>query len=145
MYDRDDVISGGSGFLFAASIIVSMNKLKLREDELGNKISTVAGIRAKIKCVKTRYAKPFESVEVLIPYAKGMDRYSGLFDLFEKTVFVKEGNRYKYTSNDGIEHKLFRKHMTPEFLSMVMAEWSDAKIVQAIAASPEEDTAEVEE
>ena len=86
------------------------------------------GIRSKIKCVKTRYAKPFEEVEVTIPYDTGMNRYSGLFDMCEqKQVFLKDGNRYRYTSLDGTEYKLFRKDMTPEFYDMVMREWSDTR------------------
>jgi hypothetical protein len=33
--------------------------------------------------MKTRYAKPFESVQVKIPYETGMNPYSGLVDMFE--------------------------------------------------------------
>jgi RecA/RadA recombinase len=126
MYSPDDVISGGQGQIFAADIVVSMNKYKLKQDEHGNKITEVSGIRSKIKCVKTRYAKPFEEVEVHIPYSTGMDAYSGMFELCEqKKVFVKDGNRYLYVSTDGTEHKLYRKAMTPEFYDMVIREWRD--------------------
>jgi hypothetical protein len=140
----DGIVSHNSGFVFASSIIVSMNKRKLKEDEHGVKITEVTGIRSKIKCVKTRYAKPFEEVEVLIPFTKGMDRYSGLFDLFEKKVFVKDGNRYKYVSKDGTEHKLFRKAMTHEFFDMVMQEWTDDRAIPSVAATEEEDVTDVE-
>src|SRR5574337_1158167 len=47
MYEFDDIISGGGGQIFAASIVVAMKKTKLKEDEDGNKISEVAGIRAR--------------------------------------------------------------------------------------------------
>jgi RecA/RadA recombinase len=146
MYNPDDVISGGSGFIYAASIILSMNKKKLKEDEHGNKTTDVSGIRAKLKCVKTRYAKPFEEVEVHIPYDKGMNRYSGLFDMFEKTVFTKEGNRYKYVSADGTEHKLFRKNMTDAFFDMVMREYKDDRNPEPIERTEEatEETENVE-
>jgi recombination protein RecA len=130
MFSPDDVISGGQGQIFASDIVVSMNKFKLKEDETGSK---VIGIRSKIKCVKTRYAKPFEEVSVQIPYLSGIDPYSGLFELCEqKKVFVKDGQQYRYTSVDGTEHKLYRKHkthkqMTPEFFDMVMREWHDER------------------
>jgi RecA/RadA recombinase len=131
-YHPDDVISGGNGFLFAASIVVSMNKYKLKSDSEGKKSSDVLGIRSKLKCVKTRYAKPFEEVEVTIPYDTGMNPYSGLFDMGEhKGIFVKDGNRYRYTSRDGTEHKLFRKDMTPEFYDMVMREWNDEVVTES--------------
>lgn len=130
-FNPDDVISGGGGFIYASSIIVSMNKYKLKTDAEGKKVTEVLGIRSKIKCVKTRYAKPFEEVEVTIPYDTGMNPYSGLFDMCEqKRVFLKDGNRYRYRSTDGTEHKLYRKDMTPEFYDMVIREWDDERAIQ---------------
>ena len=110
MFDPDDKISGGSGFVYASSMVVAMKKLKLKEDEDGNKISEVKGIRAACKIMKTRYAKPFESVQVKIPYETGMNPYSGLVDMFEgKGLLSKEGNSLKYTLADGTVIKQFRK------------------------------------
>ena len=110
MFDPDDKISGGQGFIYASSIVVAMRKLKLKEDEDGNKISEVKGIRSACKIMKTRYAKPFESVQVKIPYETGMNPYSGLVDLFEgKGLLQKDGNSLKYTLSDGTSIKQFRK------------------------------------
>ncbi len=110
MFDPDDKISGGQGFIYASSIVIAMRKLKLKEDADGNKVSDVRGIRSACKVMKTRYAKPFESVQVKIPYEEGMNPYSGLFDLFEsKGLLTKQGNSYIYTDSDGTEHKHFKK------------------------------------
>jgi len=110
MFDPDDKISGGQGFIYASSIVVAMRKLKLKEDDDGNKISEVKGIRAACKIMKTRYAKPFESVQVKIPYETGMNPYSGLTDLFEgKDMLKKEGNSLVYTTINGEIIKKFRK------------------------------------
>jgi len=110
MFDPDDKISGGQGFIYASSIVVAMRKLKLKEDEDGNKISEVKGIRSACKIMKTRYAKPFESVQVKIPYETGMNPYSGLVDLFEgKGLLQKDGNSLKYTLSNGTSIKQFRK------------------------------------
>jgi RecA/RadA recombinase len=110
MFDPDDKISGGQGFIYASSIVVAMKKLKLKEDDDGNKISEVRGIRASCKIMKTRYAKPFESVQVKIPYETGMNPHSGLVDLFEaKGMLKKEGNSLVYTTADGEVIKQFRK------------------------------------
>ena len=68
MFDPDDKISGGQGFVYASSIVVAMKKLKLKEDEDGNKVTDVMGIRASCKIMKTRYSKPFETVQIKIPY-----------------------------------------------------------------------------
>jgi len=110
MFDPDDKISGGQGFIYASSIVVAMKKLKLKEDNEGNKVTDVRGIRAGCKVMKTRYAKPFEGVQVKIPYETGMNPYSGLVDLFEKSnLLTKEGNSLVYTKADGNIIKKFRK------------------------------------
>ena len=110
MFNPDEIISGGRGFIFASSIVVAMKKMKLKEDEDGNKVSQVNGIRAGCKIMKTRYAKPFEGIQVKIPYATGMSPYSGLFEMMEqRDLVVKSGNSYVYTLKDGTEIKAFRK------------------------------------
>jgi len=110
MFDPDDKISGGQGFIYASSIVVAMKKMKLKEDEDGNKISDVMGIRAGCKVMKTRYAKPFEGMQIKIPYETGMNPYSGMVDLAEKREMLKkEGNSLVFTTPDGEVIKQFRK------------------------------------
>ena len=128
MFDPDDKITGGSGFIFASSIVIAMKKYKLKEDEDGNKGSEVTGIRATCKVVKTRYAKPFETIKLDIPWESGMNPISGLFDLFEKSgVLKKEGNRYSYTvKSTGEVMKYFRKEWNDiEKMKVVMDEFTD--------------------
>ena len=127
MFDPDDKISGGSGFIYASSIVVAMKKMKLKEDEDGNKISEVMGIRAGCKVMKTRYAKPFEGVQVKIPYETGMNPYSGLVELFEKKgLLVKQGNRLKYINLLGEEVLEYRKAwMIDGKLDQIMLEYNE--------------------
>jgi recombination protein RecA len=127
MFDPDDKISGGQGFIYASSIVVAMKKLKLKEDENGNKISDVVGIRSACKIMKTRYAKPFESVQVQIPYSTGMKPTSGLVDMFEKMgVLTKSGNKLAYTDKEtGEIISEFRKNWTEEKLTLIMNQWDD--------------------
>jgi recombination protein RecA len=127
-YSPDPKISGGSGFVYASSIVVAMKKLKLKEDEAGNKVTDVLGIRAGCKIMKTRYAKPFEDIQIQIPYETGMNPYSGMFDLIEKRGLIsKEGNRYCYTDLNGEVHKYFRKEWAKNengILDTVMGEFA---------------------
>ena len=129
MFDPDDKISGGQGFIYASSIVVAMRKLKLKTDEDGNKTTTVNGIRSACKIMKTRYSKPFESVQVEIPYSTGMSPFSGLVDLFEaKGKLKKEGNSLVYTTKDGEIIKQFRKAWNSndkDGLTTIMAEWEE--------------------
>ena len=139
MFDPDDKISGGQGFIYASSIVVAMKKLKLKEDEDGNKISQVMGIRAGCKVMKTRYAKPFEGVQVKIPYETGMNPYSGLLELFEaKDIIKKQGNRLAYTTLDGEEILDYRKKWIGTNLDKVMSDY-------LVKSSQVVNTAEVDE
>jgi recombination protein RecA len=133
MFDPDDKISGGQGFVYASSIVVAMKKLKLKVDADGNKVTEVLGIRSACKIMKTRYAKPFESVQVEIPYSTGMSPTSGLVDMFEKMgVLSKVGNKLAYTSKDTGEIVAeFRKNWTEDKLHVIMNEW-DAKAAEAL-------------
>jgi recombination protein RecA len=131
MFDPDDKISGGQGFIYASSIVVAMKKMKLKEDEDGNKISEVMGIRAGCKVMKTRYAKPFEGMQVKIPYETGMNPYSGLTDLAEKKgLLKKDGNRLMFVTSDGEIIKQFRKAWESNedgCLDKVMADFANQK------------------
>ena len=140
MFDPDDKISGGQGFVYASSIVVAMKKMKLKEDEAGNKISEVRGIRAGCKVMKTRYAKPFEAVQVKIPYETGMNPYSGLIELFEKQdLLTKQGNRLKYIDLNGEEHLEYRKAwMDPDKMNLIMSEY-EQKIAPVVNTSDDID------
>jgi len=87
----------------------------------------VRGIRAGCKVMKTRYAKPFEGVQVKIPYETGMNPYSGLIELFEKKeLLTKQGNRLKYIDLAGNEHLEYRKAwMAPEKMDLIMSEYEE--------------------
>ena len=127
--------------MFASSIIVAMKKYKLKEDEEGNNVAEVTGIRATCKVVKTRYSKPFESIKLNIPWETGMNPVSGLFDLFEKSgVLIKEGNRYKYISKKtGEEMKYFRKDWNDfNKMKVIMDEFTQDDLKVVIADSVEE-------
>jgi recombination protein RecA len=150
MFDPDDKITGGSGFVYASSMVVAMKKLKLKTDADGNKTSQVHGIRAACKIMKTRYSKPFESVQVEIPYTTGMDPYSGLVDLFEARGWLKkEGNKLTYTTMDGELIKEFRKGYTDAILDTIMADvvarGTDLAYQGAISPNGEEDASIAEE
>jgi recombination protein RecA len=132
MFDPDDKISGGQGFIYASSIVVAIRKLKLKEDDEGKKTTDVRGIRAACKIMKTRFNKPFETIEIKIPWETGMDEYSGLIDLFEKKgILIKDGNKLKYIDNNGFEHKYFRSGITNELLDLIITEWDEAKLLNA--------------
>jgi len=142
---EDGIVSHNSGFVFASSIIVSMNKKKLKAEEtkevakdVKKKPKDIVGITAVIKCVKTRFSKPFEEVAINIPYSTGMDPYSGLFDMFKNNgIITQEGAYYSYTNKAGELFKLYRKDMDNKFFDMIMNEFpSDDEVNKGFDLTP---------
>jgi hypothetical protein len=94
--------------------------------------------------MKTRYAKPFETLQVKIPYETGMNPYSGLTDMFEaKGLLKKEGNSLVYTTTDGEIIKQFRKgweRNDNESLDRVMLDYVSSPARVADVVIEEEET-----
>lgn len=130
MFDPEPKISGGNMVVFAPSISVALSKFKLKEDEEGKKVTDVRGIRAKCKVLKSRFAKPFETIELQIPYDGGLTRTTGLFDLLGPDgmgYLKKVGNRYSYKAANGEEIIEFKKVWLsePEYFERVVKEVSE--------------------
>jgi conjugal transfer/entry exclusion protein len=85
--------------------------------------------------MKTRYAKPFESVQVQIPYSTGMKPTSGLVDMFEKMgILTKAGNKLQYVSKSTGEIQAhFRKQWTEDKLMTIMQEWDESALNTPVA------------
>lgn len=140
MFNPDPKISGGSGLVYASSMVVAMAKRKLKEDETGSKTSSVNGIVAKCKVMKTRYNKPFEDVALKIPYNTGMNPYTGLLEMFEAYgLIVKSGNRLSYVDPvTGTEILKYRKDWDRndnDCLDHVMMQFKEHPIIVAINKS----------
>ena len=125
MFDPDDKISGGQGFIYASSIVVASKKKKLKDKDVGGSTTQVLGIKASCKVMKSRYSKANETVDIFIPYNGGIDPYSGLFELFEGFGILKRvGNRYTYVSKEtGEEFTEFKKNMDSKFFDRIMNEF----------------------
>jgi RecA/RadA recombinase len=98
-------ISGGSGLKYAASTIAMLTK---RKDKDGTE---VVGNIIKIKMHKSRLSKENSQVEVLLSYAKGLDRYYGLLELAEKYNIIKKVST-RYQLPDG--SSVFGKHINED-------------------------------
>ena len=134
MFNPDAKISGGSSLEFTPSVVIAMNKRKLKEDEFGNKTSDVQGIKVDATVRKTRYTQPFQKITFNIPWDTGMDSYSGLFELFteslfynDKPVICKEGSYCAYYSPKTGEQvwKKYRKHITNEDYDNIIQDYQE--------------------
>lgn len=103
VYKNTDPLNGegtwivNDGMRFALSQIVLVTKLKLRDKATRE----FDGITLKAFGFKTRFAKPFQSISIDVPYETGIDRFSGLLDVaVAQGIVVKSGSRYTVAGED---------------------------------------------
>lgn len=101
VYKNQDVLNGEGVWIvsdavkYACSQIVMLSKLKLREAVKGQTAKEITGINMKCEGYKTRFTKPFQVVNVEVPYETGMDPYSGLAEqLVNLGLITKKSGRY---------------------------------------------------
>ncbi len=111
-------LGGGTGLKYAASTIAMLSKRKEKDG------TDVVGNIVKIKMYKSRLSKENSQVEVLLTYAKGLDRYYGLLDLAEKyKIFRKVSTRYQLPDGTSCFGKNINeepeKYYTPEVMELL--------------------------
>lgn len=97
VYKNTDPLNGegtwivNDGMRFSLSQILLVTKLKMRDKTT----KEFEGITMKAFGFKTRFAKPFQSVSIDVPYTTGIDRFSGLLDIAKTAgIVIQSGNRY---------------------------------------------------
>lgn len=102
VYKNQDVTNGEGVWIisdavrYSLSQIILLTKLKLKD---GTSSETI-GIRMKAEGNKTRFARPYQTVVIEVPYETGMDPYSGLIETATALgITVKAGSRYKMAND----------------------------------------------
>lgn len=103
VYRNQDIKNGegvwivNDGMKFSLSQILLVTKLRLK----GEKAGTFEGIEMRCNSYKTRFAKPFQTVEIQVPYETGIDPYSGLVETaLSLGIIEKRGSRYAVAGSD---------------------------------------------
>lgn len=154
-YGRKHKTTGGHKMVYMASGCLILSKKELKNEdaedasimerveereskmsaEVKKKKSQFVGITATMEILKSRVGKPFEKVEIQIPWETGLDPYSGLFALMQQegVVTVPSSGWYQYTNTDGevvkFRKKEFRKH-ADAIMAAADTDISSAKAVQ---------------
>lgn len=109
-------LSGGSGFKYAASTIATLSKKKLRDEN-----KDVVGNIIKVNMYKSRFSKENQTIEVLLHYNKGLDRYYGLHELaLNHGIFKKLAKGMDINGKRVYEKELFanpEKFYTPDVMA----------------------------
>lgn len=81
------IVAGGSGPGFSASTTITITKSQVKDEKTGK----ITGSYATCTATKSRWAKEKTKIKLEIDFKKGLDRYSGLFDLAIDLGFITKG------------------------------------------------------
>ncbi len=150
VYPNTDLLNGqglwiiNNAIRYSASQILLITNGKLKEG------TEVLGIRLRVEAYKSRFAKLGSKVEVEVPYASGMNPYSGLLDLLEEAGVVKSSGAWKSFEMPGQEPIKFQsKNLNAELVEKLLShpaivqEEKDVNDLMAIEIlNPEDDEVE---
>ena len=114
-------ISGGGGIKYAASVIVTLGKRKVKDgtEVLGNII--------KCKLVKGRFTKEESVIETMLDYQTGLDKYFGLVEIAEKyEIFKKVSTRFEMPDGTKVFEKAIIRNPEKYFTEDIMKQLEDA-------------------
>jgi len=114
-------ISGGGGIKYAASVIVTLGKRKVKEG------TEVMGSIVRCKLVKGRFTKEESIVETMLDYQTGLDKYFGLVDIAEKHgIFKKVSTRFEMPDGTKVFEKGIIRNPEKYFTDDIMKQLEDA-------------------
>jgi recombination protein RecA len=129
VYPNQDLMNGqglwivNNAIRYSASQIMLIIPAKLKEG------AELIGVRMKVETYKSRFAQTGMRTEVEVPYASGMNPYSGFLDLVEEQGVVTSAGAWKSLQLPGQPVKKFQsKDLNEELVALIM---SHPKMVEA--------------
>lgn len=109
-------VSGGGGMIYAADTICMLSKSKERDAD-----KEVIGNIITVRLYKSRLTKENQSVEVLLTYDKGLDRYWGLLDICEKYgIFKKLSKQWEMPDGSKVFESKIKKNPEKFFTKEIL-------------------------
>lgn len=105
------IITEAMRYPFSQIVLLTNRRVK------DKKTRSVEGIELKVFAEKTRFCKPFQSCAIDVPYASGINPYSGMLEAAEELgVVTKSGYSYVYKENK------FQKKNADPYLEQILEE-----------------------
>jgi RecA/RadA recombinase len=133
-------ISGGGGIKYAASVIVTLGKRKVKDG------TEVMGNIIKCKLVKGRFTKEESVIETMLDYQTGLDKYFGLVAIAEKyNIFKKVSTRFEMPDGSKAFEKTIVNNPEKYFTEDIMKQLEKAVFEEFNYGSRKEEKNEVNE
>ena len=115
--------SGGSGPLYMASVIVQLAKKNEKseddKDEILPEARNYSGATLRALTTKNRFVPPFLEASLYLNFLKGLDKYSGLFDMaVNHGIILQTGSTY--TMPDGTKLGYKKNFINEKFYEEVI-------------------------
>jgi recombination protein RecA len=144
VYQNQDLLNGEGLWIVSQSIRYSMSQIalftkkKLKGDEAG----TFSGIKLVAQGFKTRFTKPFQKVEIEVPYDTGINPYFGLLDVaITQGVVTRGGAYYQIVGED---EKFMQKNFPEDFYDRILDKLCEKEDL-VLTTDAESDDKQVEE
>ena len=101
VYPNMDLTNGNgkwivnNGLRFACSQIFMVESLTLKEE------TKITGVRMRVENYKSRFTMKGARVEVEVPFDTGMDKYSGILDMFVEQEIIRKSGAWYYLEYEG--------------------------------------------
>ncbi len=143
VYQNQDLLNGEGLWIVAQAVRYSMSQIamftkkKLKDDD-----GEFSGIRLIAQGFKTRFTKPFQKVEIEVPYDTGIDPNFGLLDVaVNQGVVTRAGAYYKIA---GAEDKYMQKDFPADFYDRILSAL-ESKGEVVLTTDAEEDSKQIDE
>jgi recombination protein RecA len=129
VYPNQDLMNGQGLWIINNAIRYSCSQIMLIIPAKLKEGAELIGVRMKVETYKSRFAQTGMKTEVEVPYASGMEPYSGLLDLMEDAGVIKAAGAWKSLELPGQDVIKFQtKHLDDELVGKIL---SHPKIVEA--------------
>jgi len=101
--------SGGSGPLYMASVIIQLAKKNEKAEDDGEilpEAKNYNGATLRALTVKNRFVPPFLEASLYLNFLKGLDKYSGLFEMaVNHGIIIQNGSTYRMPDDTKLGYK----------------------------------------
>ncbi len=122
IFGESEFTPGGRAMGYATSLRIRFwKKSKIKQDE------SVIGQKIRVECTKSKVYEPFRFAENEFYFGKGVDKWSGVFEIMERFGYIKnsggwfkfEGEDRKWRKDDFYEFILNKDPFLQELLKQV--------------------------
>lgn len=136
VYKNQDIKNGEGVWVvndavkYSLSQIIMVTKLKLKEG------TEVTGIRLRAHGYKTRFTKPFQTIELEVPYDDGIDPHSGLLEAGVSQKLITQAGSWYAIAATG---EKFQSKNFGQYAESILKALADAKNPLMAVSDAEED------